>query len=55
MPCRGVRINRSLTVSGVGSFGINIHIGKDFIKVKYSKSNRFVIFIVNDRSSCFIK
>ena len=55
MPCRGIRINRSLLLSGVGSFGINIYIGNDFIKVKYSKSNRFVIFIVNDRSFCFIK
>ena len=38
VPYRGIRINRSLTVSGVGSFGINIHIGNDFIKVKYGKS-----------------
>ena len=53
VPCRGIRKNRSLTVSGVGSFGINIHIGNGFIKVKYG--NLIVFFytvaIVSELSS----
>ena len=51
----GVWINRILTISGVRSIGIKIYIGNDFVKDEYSRSNRFVIFIANDRSFNIIK
>ena len=44
-----------LTISGVRSIGVYIHIGNDFVKVEFSRSNRFVIFIANDKSFCIIK
>ena len=44
-----------LTISEVGSIGIYIHIGKDSIEFEYNRSNRFVMFIANDRSFCIIR
>ena len=44
-----------MTISGVGNIGICIHIGYNFIKVEYSRPDRFVIFIANDRSFWIIK
>ena len=55
MPCRGIYIIRIFTISGGRSIGINIYIINNFIKVKYSRPNRCVIFITNDNSFRIIK
>ena len=46
---------RILTISGVRSIKTYIYISYNFIKVKYSRSNWFVIFITSDRSFRIIK
>ena len=54
MPCKGILISRILTISAVRGIEIYIHIGNNRIKIEYSSSNRFVIFVANDRSFCII-
>ena len=55
MPCKGIWINKILTISGVGNIGIYFYIRSNIIKVEYSIPNRCVILIANDRKVCIIK